>query len=123
MLAQLILRIGMAIVFFWHGIEKVLTPDAWVGQLPLLGTVSNVYTLGALEIIIGMLFLTRLFKLAGLGAAVLLGGSILVLGFSPLAIRDIGLFFAAVSLALPWEKHLSTSTLVSRYHKMFSGKR
>ena len=110
---HLALRLGLALVFVWFGIDKFFRPLAWVGWIPSfmyksLGKWVSwfMYFLGGLETAIGLSILTGLWLRAGAWAAsALLAGIILGVGLSttftrPEIVRDLGLLGAALSLAM-----------------------
>lgn len=121
MLANIILRVGMALVFLWMGVDKLLNPDYWVQQLPLIGPYVTI--IAGVQIIVGLLFLTRLYSLSALLGALMLGGAVVTLGYSPDAMRDVGLFFACVALLLPWEHHLTPQGIMRNYRDLVAGKK
>ncbi|HXK36239.1 MAG TPA: DoxX family protein [Candidatus Paceibacterota bacterium] len=110
--AQLVLRIGLAIVFLWFGIDKFIQPqywlDAWV-PTAIQDTVGRIGVMprdlihlnGIFEILVGLSlatgFFLRYFAIAG---AVFLIGVSIINGFNEVLIRDVGLLAGLVSLVL-----------------------
>jgi uncharacterized membrane protein YphA (DoxX/SURF4 family) len=110
--AQLILRIGLAIVFLWFGIDKFIQPqywlDAWVpaaiqdmaGRIGIMPR-DLIYLNGIFEVLVGLSlatgFFIRYFAIAG---AVFLVGASIINGFNEVLIRDVGLLAGLVSLVL-----------------------
>jgi len=76
-LAPLILRLGLAVIFIFHGLQKVNADTnwgtAWGGEMPTAMQVAVAYgeLVGGIALFFG--FLTRL---AALGIAVIMGGAI-----------------------------------------------
>ena len=111
----LVLRLGLAFVFGWFGIDKFLNVSAWYGWIPSwLSFVPQdgfLYVLGALEVIAALLLLIgRYVRLASLGCAALLIGVVVSFGINEITVRDIGLAAMALALAMMPEP--------IRYHEM-----
>jgi len=127
MLAQKLVRWGLAIVFLWMGIDKLpfMRPEIWLTQMPKFLSqygVTIIYVLGIVEIVIGILLLTKLFRIGALGAAGILIGAIWTLGWNDIAARDVGLLLGAIALLLPWEPHVTATSIVSSYRNLLRGK-
>ncbi|MFQ5847810.1 MAG: DoxX family membrane protein [Candidatus Methylomirabilales bacterium] len=111
--SRLVVRVGLAVVFLWFGVDKFVTPEAWIGWIPswlyrLIREWQNpfLYLLGAGEVMIGLAFLTGWYlRVAATAASVFLAAVILSSPFSDITVRDIGLLGAAVSLLLPDDRH------------------
>lgn len=101
---QLILRIGLGIVFFWFGIDKFINPEFWMSFIPLwlklpISFELFIYIQGIIEAIIGLLIIIGLFtKIASSIAAIILIVIIASIGFNDISIRDFGLLSIAISL-------------------------
>ena len=109
---QLVLRIGIAVVFLWFGIDKFIHPqywlDAWVptwvqstvGAIHL-GPHNFVILTGMFEVFVGLSlatgFFMRLFAAAG---ALFLAGIVVIHGLPLDLARDIGLISGLVALSL-----------------------
>ena len=119
MLAQLLLRLGLAGVFVWFGVDKFLRPDIWVVQMPeflQLYGVDFIFFLGASELVIGVLFLSKkYFRIGALGAVGILIGAIGTLGWNDIAVRDAGLLVMAFSLMVPWTNHVTPKAVLAQY--------
>lgn len=110
--SQLALRIGLAIVFVWFGVDKLVHPqywlDAWVPQA-VQAFVSRLSVsprdalnlLGIAEVLIALSLLTGYFTrwFAALAVMLLLGVAV-THGFSEVLIRDVGLIGALLALIL-----------------------
>lgn len=110
--SYLVLRLGLAAVFLWFGVEKMLYPtywfDAWVPQgarsLIAWANLSGqqfIYLNGIFEILTGLSLATGVFtKLFATLAAIFLIVVLIFVGISEVTIRDIGLIggFLAVLL-------------------------
>lgn len=110
--AQLVLRIGLAIVFLWFGIDKFIQPqywlDAWVpvsvqSMVGRIGIMPRdfIHLNGIFEILVGLSlatgFFLRYFAIAG---AVFLVAVSVTHAFSEVLIRDVGLLAGLISLVL-----------------------
>ncbi|MBI2667180.1 DoxX family protein [Candidatus Woesearchaeota archaeon] len=112
---QLILRIGLGVVFFWFGIDKFINTEFWIGFVP--DSIKNIlpinlilfmYLQGIIESLIGILILIGFYtKIASFFAALILIGIIFFLGISDITIRDFGLLSIAVSLIFAGAGNLS----------------
>ncbi|MFQ5881763.1 MAG: DoxX family membrane protein [Candidatus Methylomirabilales bacterium] len=113
--SRLAVRLGLAVVFLWFGVDKFLAPEAWVGWIPswlfgLLGGWQNpfLYLLGGAEVLVGLSFLTGWYLTpAAMASSIFLAAVILSMGFSDIVVRDIGLLGSALSLLLPPGGHRS----------------
>lgn len=113
--SNVILRISLAIVFFWFGIDKFFHPDywvnAWVPQSVFLFAanfkirpIDIIYISGVFEVLVGTSLVTNIFIAFFSSLAVLFLGSIMLFnGFSEILVRDIGLIGALLSLIF-WPK-------------------
>jgi uncharacterized membrane protein YphA (DoxX/SURF4 family) len=110
--SQLALRIGLAIVFLWFGIDKFIQPqywiDAWVPQWAItsigklgIGPKDFISLLGIFEISVasGLAtgFFLRYFAIAG---ALFLITVFAVHGLNEILVRDLGLIGGLVALIL-----------------------
>lgn len=102
-----IIRIGLAGVLFWFGVQEILAPEDWVGYVPdwviSVGMVSPAVIVllnGSLEVLCGLLILLGVFTRF---AALLMGLHLALIAFSlgnnATAVRDWGLAFALIGLA------------------------
>ena len=108
--SYLFLRLGLAAVFLWFGIDKFIHPnywiDAWVphwfqGFLGNIGvsSLTFIYFQGVFETAVGLSFLINLFiKLFSFLAAIFLIAVLLAIGFNEITVRDMGLLGAVLSL-------------------------
>ena len=102
---RILLRFSMASVFLLFGINQVYAPTQWVGFVPqfltnLLSPGLIVILNGSLEIILSLFLFFGIYRR---GVSLILGAHLLAitltLGFTPLAIRDMGLSLATFSIA------------------------
>jgi uncharacterized membrane protein YphA (DoxX/SURF4 family) len=103
--AHLVLRLGLAIVFGWFGIDKFLHVEAWYGWIPgwlaFVPQDAFLYVLGSAEVIIALLLLGgKYVRFASIACAAFLAGVVLSFGINEVTVRDIGLIAAALALAL-----------------------
>lgn len=110
--ASLALRLGLAAVFFWFGVDKFFHPaywlNAWVppwavellGKFGVTGT-QFIYLNGVFETLIGLSLLTgvftRFFSLLGI---LFLTSVLFMVGLSEITIRDLGLIGGLASVFL-----------------------
>ena len=117
-----VIRIGLAVVFLWIGIDTLLHPIVWLAWVPqwLLNIIPFsptmfMYIHGSIEALLGLMllvgFLTR--KVAAV-VAVMLAAIIVILGFNDLAARDFAILTIAVALALVKEHQLSLDSYLAR---------
>jgi len=102
---SLVMRLGLAFVFGWFGIDKFVHPSAWYGWIPawLGGVPQNpfLYALGAVEVILALLLLAgRFARFAALACAVFLVGVVVNFGITEITVRDIGLIALALAIAM-----------------------
>jgi uncharacterized membrane protein YkgB len=120
-----ILRVSMGITFAWIAVLIFKEPEFWSGFLPLWFTdllpvtgAQFMYSVGALDAVLGALMLLDLFMWqVGALAALHMLGILLTTGIDSVTVRDIGLFGGCVSLMwadLP-EKH--RQKIVSHEHE------
>ena len=110
--SYLILRLGLAAVFLWFGIDKMLHPtywlNAWVPRqlIELLTTFSIsdsqfIYLNGIFEILVGLSLITGVFiKFFSALAILFLIGIMVFVGMNEVTIRDLGLIGGFVSVLL-----------------------
>lgn len=101
-----VLRIAMALVFFWFAINQLIAPNDWTGYLPeFLYNTANpaifIYVNAIFEIIFGTLLILGIFtRIAALLLGLHLLGISITLGWSAIAIRDYGLALATLAIVL-----------------------
>jgi uncharacterized membrane protein YphA (DoxX/SURF4 family) len=106
--APIILRIGLAGVFLWFGINQIIDPLSWVGYIPsfitnLTGiTASSVVFYNALfEIIAGTMLLLGLFtRVVALVLFLHLLDIAFTVGLDSIGVRDLGLAVATFAIFL-----------------------
>lgn len=106
--APVVLRLAMAAVFVWFGVSQLANPNAWISLVPawatnLLGAsaLTVVYLNGILEIILGSFLAVGFY--ARIVAAVLFIHLLVIvshLGLNAIGVRDFGLSFATLAIAL-----------------------
>ncbi len=100
-----ILRVGLALVFFWFGVQQLIDPSAWTGFVPSFA--SSIIPAGILVALNGLMELSLgallLFGVYTRFAAVILGlhmlGIAASIGWSPIGIRDFGLAISTIAIA------------------------
>ncbi len=108
--SNLLLRLALAVVFFWFGIDKFFHPDYWVNAwVPQsvsafaanfrISPVDIIYMSGVFEVLVGTSLVTNIFIAFFSSLAVLFMASIMFFhGFSEVLVRDIGLEGAFLAL-------------------------
>lgn len=105
-----VLRIGLGLTFLLIGVDMFRHPDLWIGYLPAsipfgISRDMALWGAGAFDIVIGLLFITRMFpKITALLAAAHLVGIFLTNRVDAVIVRDIGLFGACLALVF-WPYH------------------
>jgi len=107
-LGLFLFRVGLGGVFLWFGIDKFFRPMPWTQWIPPwfsgilpIGIVTFIYLLGVIETIVGLMVLTGLYTRLGAGlASALLFGIIVSVGYNEIMIRDAGLLFLALGIAM-----------------------
>ncbi len=120
--SNLVLRVSLAIVFFWFGIDKFFHPDYWVNawvpqSVSLFMTnfkirpIDVIYLSGVFEVLVGTSLVTNIFIVLFSSLAVLFMGSVMIFnGFSEVLVRDVGLIGAFLSLIF-WPRSRNSSGL------------
>ena len=110
-----IIRIGLALVLLWFGIDEIINPENWFGYIPqwlisiLPFSLKTFFILnGIFEMVIGLLLLIGLYtRIFAFIAALHLLIITLSLGYNDIAIRDFGLTLMAISLVFSGSGNLS----------------
>ena len=108
-IAFFILRLGLAIVFLWFGIDKFIHMSNWIGWVPdwmqamiPFSVTAFMYIQGVVETLAGFFLLMGIYpRLAALVCALILIGIEITLfgtGQIEMMIRDGGLLAASISL-------------------------
>ncbi len=109
-ISHLILRVSLAAVFLWFGIDKFFHPIYWINAwLPdfviNLGAIfhvsvnSLVYSIGVIELLVGISLTSNMFiDFFAIIAVVFLVGISLFYGFSEVLVRDIGIIGGLLAL-------------------------
>ncbi|OGN02650.1 MAG: hypothetical protein A2655_02965 [Candidatus Yanofskybacteria bacterium RIFCSPHIGHO2_01_FULL_43_42] len=108
--SNLFLRLGLATVFIWFGVDKFLNPQywlsAWISQGILsvaskagLGGMDVVYASGVFELLVGASVLSNIFiKTFSFLALMFLVAILFTFGINEVVIRDVGLIGGFLSL-------------------------
>jgi len=107
---NLFLRLGLAVVFIWFGVDKFIHPEYWLSawipqnvlvfasKLGVSGT-DVVSASGVFELLIGASVLSNIFiKIFSVFALIFLVAVLLTFGISEVTVRDIGLMGGFLSL-------------------------
>ena len=108
--APLLLIAGLAFVFGYFGIDKLVHPEFWLGWIPLwmeglLGVSRNTWLIliALFEIVLALLLLIPIRTVRKVGAllvALHLVGIMTQVGWNDIAVRDIGLLMSTLALML-----------------------
>lgn len=108
--SNLFLRLGLAAVFIWFGVDKFINPEywlnAWVPQSVVLlvskvglGGTDIVYASAIFELLVGASVLSNIFiKIFSVLAIIFLATVLLFFGVSEVLIRDMGLIGGFLAL-------------------------
>jgi uncharacterized membrane protein YphA (DoxX/SURF4 family) len=104
--SPILIRIVIALVFIWFGIQQLIDPTSWFGFLPTwvssipISQTAFIYLNGWFELVFGSALLLGFYSriAAGLLGLHLLGITQSV-GYGAIGVRDFGLAFTALSIA------------------------
>ena len=104
---SLLLRIGLAFVFFYAAVSALIFPENWIGFIPVFfRNIISGFVLLALfsiyQIILGIWFLSnkKIFYASVLSAITVFFTLVFNLAVLDVVFRDIAILFMAVALAL-----------------------
>lgn len=101
---DVLLRLGLALVFFWAGFRIIEDPVAWSGYLPLfmktiVPVIPSTVAIGVGDIILGVWLASGFaIRLAAFLSFLHLCAILIFSGIDDVVFRDIGLAFAALAL-------------------------
>ncbi|MAF35361.1 hypothetical protein CMO91_05975 [Candidatus Woesearchaeota archaeon] len=102
--APVVVRVGVSLVFIWFGINQLLSPETFLGYVPvMLDAYAETLLLvnGIAELVLGIILLSGfLTRPAALLLALHLAGITVSLGYNEIAVRDFGLVLATLSVFL-----------------------
>lgn len=105
--APKVLRIGIALIIMWFGFQQLLNPSMWTGFLPdfvklfPISPITFVYLNGWFEVFASLLMMIGLFiRTTSCLIAIHLIGIVFSLGYNAIAMRDLGLTIALVTIFL-----------------------
>lgn len=108
-----ILRIGLALTIFWFGVSQLISPNNWIGYVPIyMDSIFPFFSLKTIVILNGifetitalLLIFNKFTKIVSLLLAIHLIIIIIDLGFTEIGIRDFGILVGLVSLYLNSKK-------------------
>ncbi len=109
-----VLRCGLAFVFLWFGLNQLFNAQSWLVWLPAwtsyfpIEPIIFIYGNAFLEIFLGSFLAVGLFtRFSALLLSIHLLGITLSLGYNDIALRDLGLTIATLSVALHGHDFLS----------------
>ena len=109
-LSHTILRLSLAAVFLWFGVDKFFQPNYWlsawipasavhIASLLHLGAYSLVYAIGVFEILVGVSLASNMYvEIFGLLAFLFLATTSLFYGLNEILVRDVGLMGGLLAL-------------------------
>lgn len=109
-ISHLILRLSLAIVFLWFGIDKFFHPaywaNAWMPDFVInfgayfhISVNALVYSIGIIELLVGISLVSNMFiDFFALIAIVLLVSISIFYGFNEVLVRDIGIIGGLLAL-------------------------
>jgi len=101
---KIILRLSLAVVFLWFGLNQLFSFSAWEGYVPvfltsIISAKILVMVNGSLELVLGLFLLTGLYvRFSSFVLGIHLFFISLSLGYTALAVRDFGLAFATLAI-------------------------
>jgi uncharacterized membrane protein YphA (DoxX/SURF4 family) len=103
--APITVRMGVAIVFLWFGINQIINPELFFSYVPQIfyqfGPSTLVLTNGVFETLFGSLLLLGVFtRLTSFLLSMHLLFIVIGLGYNDVAVRDFGLMLATFSVFL-----------------------
>ena len=121
--APLMLRLSLAIVFLWFGVDKFVNPGYWSHQLPdtikvIAGITEEseygfIHLIGVFEILVGSVLASGIFtRYVAVVASVFIFSIVVTTGLNPATVRDIGLLAISVYLVstsdakIEWKSYL-----------------
>ena len=101
--APAVLRWGLSLVFLWFGLNEIFLPEDFLGYLPSYLPLLEglIIAHGVTLTLLGLLLAAGIFtRYVAIILALMLLQIIPELGYNEIMVRDVGLFFATVSVAL-----------------------
>ncbi len=129
-LSILVLRVGIALVYLWFGVQQLLNPQTWVYYIPewatnLTGLSASqlVFTNAIAELVLGGFLLLGIFtRLCALILAIHLAIITYEVGWNETGVRDFGLTLATLAIALtPSHPHSIDSKYLAFLKNKFPG--
>lgn len=104
--SSILIRIAIAAVFIWFGIQQLIDPTSWLGFLPTwvnnipISQTAFIYLNGWFELIFGTALLFGFYsRIAALLLGLHLLGITQSVGYGAIGVRDFGLALSALSIA------------------------
>jgi uncharacterized membrane protein YphA (DoxX/SURF4 family) len=110
--SQLSIRIGLAIVYLWFGIDKFIQPDYWINAwMPVwaqhiaqeigMSATNVIILIGIFEVLVATSLVTGFFmRVFAVIAIAFLATGLVVHGFNEVLVRDVGLIAGLLALAI-----------------------
>ncbi len=119
--APAVVRIALSLVFLYFGISQLIRPETFTGWLPAwtafipVQARTLVVLNGAFEVIAGSALLIGIYtRIASLLLGLHLLGITMSIGFTEIGVRDFGLAFATLAIALQGKDILCLETFIKK---------
>lgn len=119
--APVVLRIGMALVILWFGVQQIVDVDSWVAYLPSwtaglpVSQADLVYFNGAFEVVFGVFMLIGFYtRFVSLILALHLFHIASMVGYGAIGVRDFGLAIATTAVFMYGKDAFSIDSHLSR---------
>jgi uncharacterized membrane protein YphA (DoxX/SURF4 family) len=124
--SNILLRVGMSLVFFWFGIKQIINPKQFAYYVPdylakIFGSSENVsFINGIFEVVFALFLIIGLFtKISSFILAIHLASITFLVGiFTPTGIRDFGLTIATFSIALNGPDKYCLDNYIKKKYKL-----
>jgi uncharacterized membrane protein YphA (DoxX/SURF4 family) len=105
--APVVLRIGVCLVYLWFGISQIMNQSRWVAMVPEyaslvpISTENLVLINGISEVVLAILLLIGWrVRIVALLLTIHAFHIMTVVGYTPIGVRDFGIFIAVLSVFL-----------------------
>ena len=123
-ISPVVLRVAMALVFLWFGLNQVFDTDSWIFFLPefLRNYVQEpamlVFMNGIVEIFLGTFLLVGVYvRFSAFVLAINLSAIVIAVGYNSVGVRDFGLAVATFAIALNGSDFFSFDEYFKRKNK------
>ena len=106
-ISPVVLRVGMAVIVMWFGVQQLIDPATWIGFLPdwtsslPMSATTLIYLNGLFEVISGLMLLAGLYtRIIVLLMALHMLEITYTVGYDAIGVRDLGLTIALFTIFL-----------------------